>query len=82
VHTCTRDLKFVRVPVHVKSVSSGLGGGGCWRGGHGGTLMKRRHLEMLDEDTRIDLIAKWARGHINNNRNVATRNCGMSVLQR
>ena len=48
----------------------------------GGTLMKRRHLEMLDEDTSIDLIAKWARGHINNNRNVATRNCGMSVLQR
>ena len=79
MHTCTRDLKFVRVSLHVKSVSSGLGGGGCWRRGHGGTLMKWRHLELLDEDTCIDLIVRWARGHINNNRNVETRNSGMSV---
>ena len=50
MHTCTKDLKFVRVPVYMKSVSSGLGGGGCWRGGHGGTLMKQRHLELLDEN--------------------------------
>jgi hypothetical protein len=61
----------------MKSVSSGLGG--SWRGGHGGTLMKQRHLELLDENTCVDLIVTCARGHVHNNKNVETRNSGMSV---
>jgi hypothetical protein len=42
--------------------------------------MKRRHLELLDEDTCINHIVRWARGHINDNRNVETRNSGVSVV--